>query len=223
MPNVKNGQSAIMPKTHTIIKGLDIYTQVPKDRNGIPVIRRCTRIPQGLVSFTEIGGKVIPEGHAVHFFLHDQKFECVWQQPNRYLNVLSKQKFLLSPDFSAFMDMPEDMLYNNVLRSKILGSWWQMNGNEVIPTVTWAGVGSYDKCFAGIESGGVVAVGPCPIRNKGAANLWHAGYEAMCERLRPICIVIYGCGKTPDISCDAQVVTFPNQYIERMRRCSNGR
>ena len=91
MANVKNGQSAIMPKTHTIIKGLDIYTQVPKDSNGIPVIRRCTRIPQGLVSFTEIGGKVIPEGHAVHFFLHDQKFECVWPQPNRYLNVLSKQ------------------------------------------------------------------------------------------------------------------------------------
>lgn len=211
-----------MSKTNTAIKGLDIYKIVPKDHNGIPFMKKCNRLPSGLVPFVELGKRPVPDGHAVHFFLHDQQFECVWNQYIRYTKVLSKYKFLLSPDFSAYMDMPDELINYNVWRSRLLGSWWQMNGNDVIPTITWAGVASYDKCFSGVESGGVVAVGACHVRDKCAANLWRAGFYEMIDRLRPSNIVMYGCGTPPALDVHVNVMTFMNPFIERMRR-ANGR
>ena len=213
-----------MARTYSIIKGMDIYRQVPKDVDGFPLISKCTKVPKGLVSFVELKRKKrIPEDNAVHFFLHDQKFERVWNQYHRYTKVLSKFEFLLTPDFSAFMDMPPDLINYNVWRSRLLGSWWQMNGIDVIPTVTWAGVNSYDKCFSRIEPGGNVAIGPCPLRDKKASNRWHSGVYEMYERLQPPCIIIYGCDKPPIQHVNADIVTFQNPYIERMRRNRHGR
>ena len=175
------------------------------------------------MSFIELKNNHISEDYAVHFFLHDQKFECVWNQYHRYTKVLSRYKLLFSPDFSAYMDMPSDLINYNVWRSRLLGSWWQMNGIDVIPTVTWAGVKSYDKCFSGIEPGGNIAIGPCPLRDKKASNRWHAGFYEMYERLQPTCIIIYGCNNLPLLHVNANIITFQNPYIERMRRNQHGR
>lgn len=189
----------------------------------MPLIKKCTRVPKGLVSFSDLNRAKIEDGLAVHFFLHDQMFERVWRQIGRYTTMLSKYKLLLSPDFSAYMGMHTDMINFNILRSRILGSWWQMNGNDVIPSVTWAGVSSYDKCFSGIEPGGTVAIGSCPRRDRGAANRWRAGFYEMCKRLAPKDIIIYGSDEPYDLDVDADIHFFANPYIERMRRTGNGR
>ncbi len=206
-----------------IIKGMELYSKVPKETNGMPIIRRCNRIPQALIAFSEINRLRVPNDVAIHFFLYDQRFECVWNQCHRYTKVLCKHKFVLSPDFSAFMDMPIQYIAFNVLRSRLLGSWWQINGCDVIPTVTWAGVASYDVCFSGIESGGVVAVGACPKQDKRAANLWYAGMQELDARCKPSDILIYGCENEPIIDIAANIHCFKNPYITRMRRFEYGR
>lgn len=212
-----------MAKVNVKVKGLDVFHQVPKDINGMPLIRKTQRIPSGLVPFSELSRHHVEEDEAVHFFLPDQLFERVWGQCGRFTSVLCKRKFALSPDFSVFMDMPMELIAYNVWRSRLLGSWWQVNGCDVIPTVTWAGVASYDKCFSGIEPGGVVAVGACPLRDKMAANRWLAGIRELEKRCTPTDILIYGSDRLPDVSLSARVHTFPNPFIERMRRNSHGR
>lgn len=43
---------------------------------------------------------------AVHFYIDDYKFECIWNRPERYLRRLSQYRFVLTPDFSLYTNMP---------------------------------------------------------------------------------------------------------------------
>ena len=42
----------------------------------------------------------------VHFFLYDYNFEKIWNTPDKYVELLSEYKGVLSPDFSMYTEMP---------------------------------------------------------------------------------------------------------------------
>lgn len=42
----------------------------------------------------------------VHFYLDDYQFERVYNNPYRYIDKLSQYRFVLSPDFSLYLEMP---------------------------------------------------------------------------------------------------------------------
>ena len=69
-------------------------------------------------------------GKAVHFYMDDYKFECVWNQPERYLRKLSQYRFVLTPDFSLYTNMPLAMQIWNVFRGQWCGAFWQANGAD---------------------------------------------------------------------------------------------
>ena len=45
-------------------------------------------------------------GLGVHFFIDDYLFERVWHDPDRYAQMLSDFRAVMSPDFSLFTDYP---------------------------------------------------------------------------------------------------------------------
>ena len=45
----------------------------------------------------------------VHFFLDDYQFNRLWNRPDKYIPLLSKFKYVLSPDFSMYTDYPKAM------------------------------------------------------------------------------------------------------------------
>ena len=97
-------------------------------------------------------------GTAIHFFVDDYQFERVWRSPMRYAELLRPFQCVLSPDFSLYTDMPLAMKIWNVYRSRLIGSFWQKQGLNVVPTLQWAEPRTFDFCFSGIEPGGMVAV-----------------------------------------------------------------
>ena len=122
-------------------------------RYNIPLICKYTKkTPQHFIEFnhalTHHNNKHCYYG--VHFYLDDYQFERVWASPTRYVKLLRQYSCVLSPDFSLYTDMPMAMQIWNTYRSRLLGQYWQDNGINVIPTVSWSDERSYSFCFDGL-------------------------------------------------------------------------
>lgn len=72
---------------------------------------------------------------ALHFFIDDYQFNRVWTLPDRYIEMFKKFKYVLSPDFSLYVDFPMVLQIYNHYRKHWLGAYWQLHGIDVIPTI----------------------------------------------------------------------------------------
>lgn len=183
----------------------------------MPMIYKCDTIPDDLIGFNYM--KTFKDKSVgIHMYLDDYQFERLWNNPRRYVEELSKYQCVLTPDFSLYMDMPMAMKIWNVYRSRVLGQFWQQNGINVIPTISWAEPETFDFCFDGIEKGSVVSVSTIGVkRNAEARSIWEKGMTAMIEHIGPSMILVYG-GK---IDFDYQGITvkyYDNKVTEKMKQ-----
>lgn len=133
-----------------------------------------------------------PENIGVHFFLHDYQFERVWNYPDRYLPILDRFKFVLSPDFSPYSDMPRALKIYNVYRNRWCGRFWQDNGITVIPTVTWSDADSLQYCLDGIPKHSTIAIS---TMGEGRWAKWQSlrsNWDFVIDTLQPEQILLYG-------------------------------
>ena len=107
-------------------------------------------------------------GKGVHFFLDDYQFERVWNNPDRYIEVLRDYDYVLSPDFSMYTDFPKAMQIYNHYRKHWCAAYMQINGLRVIPTIAWSDESSFEWCFDGEPVGSVVAVSSVGTQNSKA-------------------------------------------------------
>lgn len=75
----------------------------------------------------------------------------------------------------------------------MLMAFFQANGLDVIPNVSWATEDTYDWCFDGLPKNSVLAVSTngC-IKDKTAYKLFLKGYKEMVKRLGPTKVVLVG-------------------------------
>lgn len=164
---------------------------------GIPQMQ-ITDIPRELLEMTPIQGfnfalKTKNKGSiGCHFFLHDYQFERVWKYPDRYIDVLKKFRFVLSPDFSPYADMPEVLKMYNVYRNRWCGRWWQDNGITVIPTVTWSDEKSLEYCLEGIPKHSIIAVSTMGEGRWGKWKSLKSNWDRILDTLEPKCVILYG-------------------------------
>lgn len=59
----------------------------------LPKIKTCDKIPSKLISFDKTKNNKF-YNKWVHFYLHDYKYECLWNNPKAYLNCLQNMKAL---------------------------------------------------------------------------------------------------------------------------------
>ena len=134
-----------------------------------------------------------PENKAVHFFLDDYQFTRVWTEPDRYIPMLQRFKYVLTPDFSLYTDFPKPLQIYNHYRKHWIGAYWQMYGINVIPTICWSDQKSFEWCFDGEPTQSVVAVSSVGTQNnKEKKRCFLDGYHEMVERLQPTQIIFYG-------------------------------
>ena len=132
-------------------------------------------------------------GNAVHFFLDDYQFNRVWTNPDRYIPMLQKFKYVLTPDFSLYTDFPKPLQIYNHYRKHWLGAYWQIHGIYVIPTICWSDKDSFEWCFDGEPMQSVVAVSSVGTQtSKEKKQCFLNGYMEMLERLQPTKIIFYG-------------------------------
>ena len=125
----------------------------------------------------------------IHFYTYDWKFEKVFENPEEEFEKLKQYKYILSPDFSLFTNMPLALQIANVFKNRWCGAYWQSKGLKVIPTVSWGDEKSFDFCFEGIEQGSVVAV--CTYYRENCEEEFVFGYNKMLEIIKPSVVICY--------------------------------
>lgn len=130
---------------------------------GMPKIEPC-RLTLADLKGCELAGfdKAINaqanrENQILHFYLHDFFFERIWTNPERYLELARKYRAVIMPDFSIMTDTPLPLQIFNCYRSKLVASYWQSQGVEIIPSPAWGDGRSYEWAFDGLPIGGLYA------------------------------------------------------------------
>lgn len=132
-------------------------------------------------------------GGAIHFFLDDYRFETTFSSPERSLKRVEAVGASLTPDFSIWRDMPRAAQIWNTYRSRWCGAYWQANGIDVIPTVSWSTPDTYDFCFDGLPVGGTIAISSVGVRTTGEDQvLFRQGVEQLLARTLPSTLLVYG-------------------------------
>ena len=137
--------------------------------------------------------KGIPANIGVHFFIHDYQFRRIWNTPDSYIERLKKFRYVCSPEFSVYNNMPRAMQIYNHYRKHWLGAYLQHKGVNIIPTITWGLPQTFSFVFDGEPVGTIVAISGvgCTGTND-ERDIFFMGYEAMKERLRPSVILFNG-------------------------------
>ena len=149
------------------------------------------KIPDSFVGFGERSNDCSKQG--CHFFLDDYRIQRVWNNPLKYVEMLRKYAFVLSPDFSLYVDYPVALSIYNKYRKNWCARFWQENGIQVVPTVRWMYEDSYDWCFDGDPTHSIVAVSSCGICNDlRMIDMFLKGYSRMIEVLEPTQILWFG-------------------------------
>ena len=199
-------------------EGYNLHAYDPEEADGyynMPHLKRTNHVPERLINFNE----VLTSNDAkagVHFFIDDYRFERVWNQPDRYIEILKRFDCAFTPDFSLYRDMPIAMKIWNIYRSRLIGQMCQNAGIIVIPTVSWAEEETFDFCFDGIEPGGTVAVSSVGVmRDREAQKIFKAGMAKLLEVCKPRKIIFYG--KPMEELCKGgDCVCFSNENQQRL-------
>lgn len=199
-------------------ENLDKFSFSGVGKYEIPQIDPETKYPGGeFVGMNYALTEKFPESKIMHCFVEDYQFIRYWNNPDKYLPVLSKFSAVCSPDFSTYTDMPLAMQIYNHYRKHWLAAYWQLNGITVYPTISWSDESSYEWCFDGEPVGGVVAVSSVGTqKNKESKRLFLLGYEEMMKRLDPTWVIFYGI--VPE-ECDWNVIRVNPEYEKVKERC----
>lgn len=192
-------------------ENLDKFAFSGVGKYEIPQIDPETKYPGGeFVGMNYALTEKFPESKIMHCFVDDYQFIRYWNNPDKYLPVLSKFSAVCSPDFSTYTDMPLAMQIYNHYRKHWLAAYWQLNGITVYPTISWSDEKSFNWCFDGEPVGGVVAVSSVgAIKNKDIKRSFLLGYEEMMKRLNPAWVIFYGI--VPE-ECDWNVIRVSPEY-----------
>lgn len=172
-----------------------MYDVPAEGKFDIPILKPVAEMPEIIEwqGFNYVLSDKHPEGKGVHFFVHDYQFVRCWNQPDRYIEPLSRYNAVLTPDFSPYTDMPEAMRIYNHYRKHWLGAYWQSKGITVIPTITWSDEKSLQWCFDGEPHGGIVAVSTVSImRDPDCIDFFYKAWKIMHQRLKPKQVILYG-------------------------------
>lgn len=175
-------------------------------------------LPNSMIAFS----KAVPSknfNQIVHFYEADRSFARIMHDPLKYAKILSRFKYVISPDFSQHLDMPQFLCMQNSWWNNAFGAYWQSLGINVIPNVSWSRPDSYDYAFSGIPKQGIIAINCSAIKgNPMSRYFWMKGYDAAISVLDPKLIIRYG-DKMPNED-EARSLYFENENLKRLR---NGR
>lgn len=137
--------------------------------------------------------KLKGKGQAIHFFQHDYTFNCMWRNLELETRKLSKFDAVFTPDWSLFVDIPEQLNKMATYKTRFVGAYMQKCGFAVIPTFSWGNAASLKWCFEGLPTGGVMATCGTGIKHCSAAfRLWCYGMRKVEEEKSPSLIYVYG-------------------------------
>lgn len=200
----------------------DIVKNANFDGNfEFPIIYREHKeiIPRNMVSFDKRKKLKNKKDYFIHFYLHDEKFVQLLNNPNKYIEEIKDFGGVISPDFSLYRDMPYIEQANNTYINRALGHYMQSNGIYVIPNVRWSDRRSFDYCFDGLETNGLYSISThgC-IKKKDDKHYFKQGLDEFIKKLKPKIVLVYGAMPKDIFNKYHKIVKFINypSYISQV-------
>lgn len=162
----------------------------------------------------------------VNFYVHDKAFERIWNNTDRYIEHLKCFHSVIAPDFSistGTTGMPFAMNLWNKYRNHALAWYMTVQGIKVIPSVSILDKDNWDWGFSGLPRRSILAC--CTngrVRAKAARLEFCKGFYEMCERLKPLRVIIVG--HVPDeLKSPVEIINYKtrNQKINEKMGVSN--
>lgn len=158
-----------------------------------PKLKPCTARPRQLVSFDHARFNSNLGDTWIDFYVHDRRFRPVLKTPEKYAPYFKTYAGLIGLDCSMYRDLPKARQIHSVYCNRLTDAFWQQNGINVIPNVSWADHTSFPWCCDGIAPNSTVAISSygC-IRDRIDRSHFLDGVFRMAEVLRPKTIVHHG-------------------------------
>ncbi len=165
-------------------------------------------------------GKTL-RGYFIHFYIEDEKFDCIRRAPENYLEMLKSADFIISPDFSTYRNFPFPILLKNAFDNILFGAYYERNGVKVVSNTIWSTPLFYDILFSGQPKGSAICVSSnsLNLRDKKGIKHWLHGYKEAIKRLNPALVIRLGkiIPREENIYSSPIRVAVDNPYVKRMR------
>lgn len=187
------------------------------EKYNMPILKGTMHIPAEVISFNYALSTKDRKNKCVHFYIDDYQFERVWNKPYKFLEVLKQFKAVIMPDFSLYKNMPLPLQLYNSYRSKLLASFWENNGIEVIPNLNWSDENSLNFSLEGLPKYSVVALSTNGVlKNK---EEFLKCFNKAIEILKPIKIILIG-GTMEELKINDKIIKFNSHidYLENLKK-----
>lgn len=182
----------------------------------MPIVKANTIIPQYSITIPFDKAKNSDNDSLVIFYTHDSRFAPALNHPWDYIELLKKFEGVIGPDLSQYNDMSYALRLHNSYWNKAITAYWQNNGVNMYPNVTWNLPNSYEYSVAGLPQNSVIAINSIGALNSNfSESLWLNGYHYMVDTLQPIWILRYG----PKVKGEIEEISsyLPNVQLQIMR------
>lgn len=139
---------------------------------------------------------------ALHFFIDDYRFTgmILWGNLTHFTKQVSRYKIVIAPDFSLYLDQSRTLNLFQLYQNRVVTAYWQQQGLNVIPSVSWANADSFKYCFDGLPQNSALAIGGLGnAHHQSMIELWEYGIHQTIDRLHPKALIIYGAPKQLDL------------------------
>ncbi|MCF0215810.1 MAG: DUF4417 domain-containing protein [Fibrobacteraceae bacterium] len=156
-------------------------------------------IPDGFTPFSR-RNEAPTNKEALDFFELDFKFADILRKPEIYVEELKKFPVVLPPDCSQYRDAPFYAQLLNVVRSRIIGHYFQSQGLNVYPLVRWGSEDTYTTkllpeavAFVGVPHDSIIVISTygC-IRSKDDKYHFEAGLHECLKIIKPRIVLVHG-------------------------------
>lgn len=172
------------------------------DFEDYPMIGSQITIEQQTETILCIETKKINENCLINMFVDDYRLERYWNRIDYYANIFKEAKYVMTPDFSALIGMPEEMIKWNIYRSRLIGHVYEKYQMKVIPTITWTTEASFTYICKGIKHKSTVAVSNIGARTDKAISIFNAGLQEVIKQIEPTQVIICSNNKYKDMYQD---------------------
>lgn len=168
-----------------------------KTKWNIPEIKGVEELDESIefigFNYAKTFDKANKTNFGIHFFLDDYQFNRLWNNPDKYIDMLKRFKCLLSPDFSMYTDYPKAMQLWKHYQKHWVGAYLERKGIKIIPTIGWSDHESYKWCFEGEPKNSIVAISSIGTqRYEESKRLFLDGYAEMKRKLKPRKVLFWG-------------------------------
>ena len=172
------------------------------DFEDYPIIGSQITIEQQTETILCIETKKINENSLINMFVDDYRLERYWNRIDYYANIFKEAKYVMTPDFSALIGMPEEMIKWNIYRSRLIGYVYEKYQIKVIPTITWTTEASFTYICKGVKHKSTVAVSNIGARTDKAIAIFNAGLQEIIRQIEPTQVIICSNNKYKDMYQD---------------------